>query len=70
MKFLVFLIALALIFGFRSVASFSIGGIIGYLLGNLLVISGTGNWVIPLLTLVMAVVLAGKIKKLLNYLFY
>ena len=70
MKLLFLLIILALIFGPRSVASLSIGGIIGYLLGNLLVLSGTGTWVIPLLTIVMAVALAGKIKKLMNYLFY
>lgn len=70
MKTLLFIIALSFIFGFRSIASLSIGAIICYLLGNLLVISGTGTWVIPLLTIVMAVALAGKIKKLINFLLY
>lgn len=70
MKILFLLITFALIFGFRSVASFSIGGIIGYLLGNLLVLSGTGSWVIPLLTLVMAVALSKRIRSLLDNLFY
>jgi hypothetical protein len=70
MKSLLLLIALALIFGLRTTLCLFTGGLIGYLLGYLFVLAGTGTWVIPLLTLIMAVTLSKKIRTLLDNLFY
>jgi len=70
MKSLLVLIALALIFGLRSTLSFFMGGLIGYALGSLLVISGTGRWAVPVLTIVMAFALSKRIRNLLDNLFY
>jgi uncharacterized membrane protein YgaE (UPF0421/DUF939 family) len=70
MKALLFLIVFALIFGLRRTLCLSIGGVIGYLLGCLFVLSGTGTWVIPLLTLIMALALSRRIRNLLDNLFY
>jgi hypothetical protein len=70
MKALLFLIAFALIFGLRTTMCLFIGGLIGYLLGYLFVLAGTGTWVIPLLTLVMALALSKRIRNLFDNLFY
>lgn len=70
MKSLLLLIALALIFGLRTTLCLFTGGLIGYLLGYLFVLAGTGTWVIPLLTLVMALALSKRIRNLLDNLFY
>lgn len=70
MKTILLLIVLGLIFGLRSTLSFLIGGLIGNVLGQLLVLSGTGRWVIPVLTIVVAVALSKRIRNLLEVLFY
>jgi len=70
MKAILFVIACSLILGFRRTLCFIIGGLIGYLLGSLFVLSGSGRWVIPVLTIAMALALAGKVRNLLDNLFY
>lgn len=70
MKTILLFITIGLIFGLRSTLSFFLGGMIGYTLGHLLVLSGTGNWIIPVLTIVMAFALSRRIKNLLDNLFY
>jgi cytochrome c biogenesis protein CcdA len=70
MRALLFLIAFALVFGLRTTLSLFTGGLIGYLMGYLFVLAGTGTWVIPFLTLVMAFALSKKIRNLLDNLFY
>lgn len=70
MKTILLFITIGLIFGLRSTLSFFVAGLIGYALGSLLVISGTGRWVIPVLTIVMALALSRRIKNLLDNLFY
>lgn len=67
---LLLLIAFALIFGFRTTLCLFTGGLIGYLLGYIFVLAGSGMWVVPLLTLVMALALSKKIRNLLDNLFY
>lgn len=70
MKPLLLLTAFALIFGLRKTLCLCTGGLIGYLLGYLFVLAGIGTWVIPLLTLIMAVTLSKRIRNLLDNLFY
>ena len=70
MKIILIFITIGLILGLRSTLSFFIGALIGYALGSLLVISGTGRWVVPVLTIVMALALSRRIKNLLDNLFY
>jgi hypothetical protein len=70
MKALLFLIAFALVFGLRRTLCLFMGGLIGYILGYLFVLAATGTWVVPTLTLVMALALSKKIRNLLDNLFY
>ena len=70
MKTILIFITIGLIFGLRSTLSFFVAGLIGYALGSLLVISGTGRWVIPTLTVVMALALSKRIRSLIDSLFY
>jgi len=70
MKALLFLIVFALVFGLRKTLCLCTGGLIGYLVGYLFVLAGTGTWIIPLLTLIMALALSKRIRNLLDNLFY
>ncbi len=70
MKFILVLVAMAFILGLRPTLSLIIGGFIGYMMGHLFVLSGTGRWVIPVLTLVTALALSGRIRKLIDDLFF